>query len=263
MPDNQTQIGFPVLPARDDPRHFALLRAWLERCDKEHKCHSDKGKLPTRLLDIGDRDATSILTLVSGQKISDRKFVALSHCWGATLPGKVPSYCTTKENIGDRETEFLITDLPVTFQDAIEVTRQLGLRYIWIDSLCIIQGKEGDWEKEAKSMEDVYTSAYCTLAATSAVDSSKKLLERTINSEYICIRDNTGRRVYICTNPADFDTDVERAQLNTRAWVMQERLLSCRTIHFGTNQTYWECGEGVYCEDLTKLTRYEPFNVRG
>ncbi|CAI6096506.1 unnamed protein product [Clonostachys chloroleuca] len=104
-------------------------------------------------------------------------------------------------------------------------------------------------------MEDVYTSAYCTLAAISAVNSSSGFLERTINSEYICVQDDSGRRVYVCTNTADFDTDVEGAQRNTRVWVMQERFLSCRTIHFGAHQAYWECGEGVYCEDLTRLTR--------
>ncbi|RTE69011.1 hypothetical protein BHE90_016608, partial [Fusarium euwallaceae] len=255
VPDDQPQIGFPVLPAAHDPWRFVLLRAWLDRCTKNHGCHDrGRGKLPTRLLDIGGQGAPSILRLVLGQTTSDGKYVALSHCWGKTEPGKVPSYCTTKKNIGDREKEFPISDLPATFRDAIEVTRQLGLRYLWIDSLCIIQGDKGDWGQEAKRMEDVYRSAYCTLAATSAIDSNSGFLERTINSEYICVQDDSGRRVYVCTNPADFDTDVEGAQLNARAWVMQERFLSSRTIHFGAHQMYWECGKGVCYEDLTLLT---------
>ncbi|KPA35248.1 heterokaryon incompatibility [Fusarium langsethiae] len=134
------------------------------------------------------------------------------------------------------------------------------LQYLWIDSLCIIQGDEEDWKRESKRMEKVYASAYCTIAATSASDSNSGFLKRATNSEYICVQDNFGRRVCICSHLADFDTDVEGAGLNSRAWVMQERFLSCRAIHFGAHQMYWECGEEVYCEDMTRLTapRYNP-----
>lgn len=243
-----------------DPRRFALLRAWLQRCD-EHGCKDDKpGKaFPTNLLDVGDPNSSDknpdLLKLVSGRPdIGD--YIALSHCWGEAQDDGVPSYCTTKENITARQAGFKVADLPLTFRDAVKVTRELKLQYLWIDSLCITQGKDGDWEQESKRMQDVYTSAYCTVAATSAVDSNSGFLKRSTSSEYVCIRNGFfGRKVYVCTGIADFDREVEKAQLNTRAWVLQERLLSCRTIHFGTDQIYWECGYGVYCEDLTQLTR--------
>ncbi|KAF5682792.1 het-domain-containing protein [Fusarium denticulatum] len=195
-----------------------------------------------------------MLSLVSSQTLKEAEYVALSHRWGETVPGEVPSYCTNSENIDRRENGFLIGDLPATFRDAIEVTRQLDLQYLWIDSLCIIQGDKKDWEQEAGRMKDVYASAYCTIAATSASDSNSGFLKRATNSEYICVQDNFGRRVCVCSHPADFDTDIEGAGLNSRAWVMQERFLSCRTIHFGARQMYWECGEEVYCEDMTRLT---------
>ncbi|GKU10369.1 unnamed protein product [Fusarium langsethiae] len=259
--NNDIQISFPVLPAADDPWCFSLLRAWVERCDTSHKCHRGKGELPTRLLKIGDNGAPANLWLVSGRTLNKAKYIALSHCWGETVLGKIPSYCTTKNNISARENGFSTDDLPATFQDAIEVTRQLGLQYLWIDSLCIIQGDEEDWAQEAGRMKNVYASAYCTLAATSARDSNSGFLKRTVNSQYIYVQDNLGRQIYVCSDPADFDTDVERAELNSRAWVVQERFLSCRTIHFGAHQMYWECGEEVYCEDMTRLTapKYEPF----
>ena len=104
-------------------------------------------------------------------------------------------------------------------------------------------------------MEKVFSLAYCTIAATSAVDSNAGFLKRNVNTEYVFIQDASGRRFYICTGMDDFNNHVEEARLNTRAWVMQERVLSRRTIHFSNNQTYWECGEGVYCENLTRLKR--------
>jgi hypothetical protein len=104
-------------------------------------------------------------------------------------------------------------------------------------------------------MEDVFASAYCTIAATSAADSIAGFLARNTNTEYVRVQDVAGNQVYICTHIDDFEKDVEQAELNNRAWVMQERVLAKRTIHFSANQTYWECGEGVHCENLTKIKR--------
>jgi hypothetical protein len=232
-------------------------------CDESHDCYKEydyEHEMPTRLLDVADPDNLKLVLSQdrTGQQSNKattqiKRYIALSHCWGKTKPGEIPSYCTTTKNIGTREKGFRTADLPQTFQDAVEVAQGLGIQYLWIDSLCIIQGDGGDWDQESKRMEGVYTSAYCTLAATSAVNSNSGFLKRNINSKCIYAQDKSGQQVYVCTDIADFDNEVEGAELNKRAWVMQERLLSCRTIHFGANQTYWECGKGVYCEDLTLL----------
>ncbi|KAH7349193.1 hypothetical protein BKA66DRAFT_600484 [Pyrenochaeta sp. MPI-SDFR-AT-0127] len=92
-----------------------------------------------------------------------------------------------------------------------------------------------DWEYQAKRMEGVFASAYCTIAATSAVDSEAGFFKQNTTGDYIHAQ-NLGRQVYVCTDIDDFDSDVENARLNQRAWVMQERILARRTIHFAANQ---------------------------
>jgi len=99
------------------------------------------------------------------------------------------------------------------------VVRRLNVKYLWINSLCVMQGTGGDWEKESKIMEGVYALAYYIIAATSADDSYTGFLARNI-SEYVYIRDESGHRVYIGTDIADFDNEVEKARLNTRVWVI-------------------------------------------
>ena len=140
----------------------------------------------------------------------------------------------------------------MTFQDAVKVTRELGKRYLWIDSLCIIQDSEEDWKKESRKMENVFENAYCTIAAASAKDSNEGFLDwPPAQAQYVKIYSSLYGPVYICTTLDDFRRDVENGPLNQRAWVLQERALSRRTIHFTTGQTYWECGYRVSCGTLS------------
>jgi hypothetical protein len=185
----------------------------------------------------------------------------LSHCWGQLPKEEQKKFCTTPDNIRRRLQGFSISELPKTFQDAVTVTRELDVPYLWIDSLCIIQYEDGgkDWQRESRRMESVFSQAYCTIAATGAADSNAGFLEHDIRTSHVYVRDVSGNEFYVSNDIDDFDEDVGKAKLNTRAWVMQEAVLSRRTIHFSARQMYWECGEGVICENLTRLRRYGFF----
>jgi len=147
--------------------------------------------------------------------------------------------------------------LPKTFQDAITVTRSLGKRYLWIDSLCIIQYEDGlkDWEKESGRIGSVFGNAYCTITATSAKDSTVGFLERNVRSDFFKIEESRYRSLYLSSVINYYGQDVEKGALNERAWVLQERALSRRTIHFTQNQAYFECGDGVRYKTLTRMRK--------
>ena len=166
--------------------------------------------LPTRLIDVGPPDGSQEprLILASGIKAnSSRSYAALSHCWGGaplaqsgsiSLPGFLSSIQTSAEgtpsdvvagsgplrtltvNIEDRLKSIPMNILPRTFRDAVKVTRGLGLRYIWIDSLCIIQDSKSDWEQEAAQMADIYKGSYVTIAAEGSRDSHGGILRERI-----------------------------------------------------------------------------------
>ena len=92
-------------------------------------------------------------------------YTTLSHCWG-----KKRIVTTTKATLGQRKLEVQWPRLSRTFQDAINITRALGIRYIWIDSLCIIQDDKEDWERESAKMAEIYSCSYLNLAATGSAD---------------------------------------------------------------------------------------------
>ena len=265
--------------------YFALLRQWLVECDKSHRCKPKAQFWPIRIIFVGDSDSTELELWETGSKkvqLSDVDgYVALSHCWGLLTKMEKEQFCTTRENYSRRLKGFSMDDLPKTFKDAVQVTRALGKQHLWIDALCIIQAIEGeddsDWKIEARCMEQVFGSAYCTIAASSAEDWTKGFLEwkSTPHSVQDALNafkrwESTPRFVQYALgrwkparfiqdalgrwkSTASYTKDVNAALLNQRAWVLQERVLSCRTIHFTKSHTYWECGVYVRCGNFTKL----------
>jgi hypothetical protein len=243
------QIGFPELAAVGSEMHLKIVRQWLKHCDNNHpKCRpSDTATLPTRLIDVGNRGSATLR--LHETRVSDKmRYIALSHPWGDP-----PHFCTFTRNIEEFKQKIEFAKLPATFQHAVITTRELGVRYLWIDSICIIQGRDGDFNEEAKRMEDVFSSAYCVLAASSARGQSDGFLKRRNEREYLAFVREGLPPFYVCQFIDDFNQHVLEGYLNKRGWVLQERALAHRTIYFTNKQTYWECGGGVRCETLTKM----------
>lgn len=216
-----------------------------------------------RLVYLGSSTSNSM----GSSSVPVSAYFALSHCWGP--PEKRPTI-TTKANLAQRMDRIPFSKLPKTFQDAVEITRKLGCRYLWIDSLCIIQDDEQDWAQEAALMAKVYSHASCTLSALSSKDSSEGLRLEPLDEDRSfteitfpssAYQDGYGRegkdsdpfRFRLFYSLGDYwdliyrgDSSVgpsDNSPLRSRAWTLQERELSRRIIHFAKTQVLWECAE--------------------
>ncbi|KAL8695076.1 MAG: hypothetical protein Q9218_000354 [Villophora microphyllina] len=144
--------------------------------------------------------------------------------------------------------EIPLSSMPRTLQDAVEVVKKLGLEYIWIDALCIIQDSRSDWETESARMKDVYSGAYLTIVATSAGSSADGFLKRsphvTVTVSYRENKDPARADCFYVTRAiagrAPWDL-VDLTTWNKRGWTYQERLLSRRLLHFCSSAVFWEC----------------------
>lgn len=206
--------------------------------------------MPTRVINVG-REGDRYVRLWEPGPQDKEDYIALSYPWGHP-----PHFVTTRANFLENKDGMGVSKLPATFQDAILTTRALGKQYLWIDGLCIIQGPDGDFQIQAKKMETIFHSAYCVLAASRAYNQKDGFLGRRQPREYVTVKQAPGASAfYICENIDDFASDILDGHLNKRGWVLQEHALARRTIFFAERQTYWECGDGVRCETMTRMTK--------
>lgn len=237
---------------------LTVAKQWLAQCLKEHTTcggmNDDANVLPTRLLEISENGRHQKARLVESAHIPpNSKYLSLSHRWG-----EQPIFSLLLSNIIDLRKDIPIAELPRTFQDAFEVTTQLGHSYLWIDSLCIVQDEPSDWAREADRMGDVYENASLNIAATAFFSSASslfvpksadkpKLLTASVDMQ---LGDFHLTGTFELVQEKAWTSRVDKAPLNKRAWVIQERFLSPRKLHFGRDQLLWECHQLQACEML-------------
>lgn len=222
---------------------------WNQHCLQHHsRCkpgYVSREEWPTRVLDVGYAESSSLrLRETSELSVTSLKYTSLSHCWGGQLPLRL---------VADNYTEFLndiaLEDMPKSFRDAVEVTRKLGIQYLWIDALCIIQDSTLDWSRESGRMNMVYRNSYLTIAAAAARNATVGIhsARNPLSVVPCCIPCEDGDKTSFAWSeykPEEQEREeTERLVLFSRAWVLQERLLSSRSLIFGKKELYWECLE--------------------
>lgn len=236
----------------------AQCRKWISDCFGNHEvCRQRVGAienwLPTRLLDTGSPSEPPSVRLVISTNLNAARtsYLALSHCWG-----KLEIIILRLSTLDEFQEGIPLAALPRTFQHAVVMTRALGYRYLWIDSLCIIQDSSDDWQYEATLMGEVYGQADCVLAATGSKDGNGGLFQERepqlfapfeVGAKFVFHNET-----YLCIRKEFWERELANAPLNQRGWVVQERMLSPRTLQFGKNQIFWQCREVEACETLPK-----------
>ncbi|KAG5661323.1 hypothetical protein KAF25_005445 [Fusarium avenaceum] len=242
-----------------------IIKTWLNDCSNHETCSASfsstrNAKLPTRVLDLtgspdlptDPEDIKVRLRETEGGELGT--YVALSYCWGSDPK---LHFKTTQDNLETHKQGLEFFSLPLLHREAILATLYLGMRYLWIDSLCIIQDSREDWQKESAKMGSFYSNAHLTLAATSSETPEKGLLLPfqgaeciKMHGETISIRMETHRTIDGGSEP-----------LNTRGWTLQEAVLASRLVCFGEEQWLWKC-PGRYATEDGLIDR-QGFNDSG
>ncbi|KAJ3549839.1 hypothetical protein NM208_g290 [Fusarium decemcellulare] len=228
----------------------------LRTCLAEHSgcgAATEDPLLPTRVLDVGASDSKTVKVLETNGLRG--KYLTLSHCWGN------PALMTTKftvHNWGEYLEAIPCKTLPRTFRDAVTVTRNLNLRYLWIDSLCILQQDDEedtlrdkqmcqeDWEYESERMCSVYQNSYLTLAGLSSIDCTGGLFSK--RRTRVRVEGDSDKGPYCFDGCKEVEHSAVAFPLLRRGWVMQETLLSPRTLFYGQDELLWQCRWHMNCQ---------------
>ncbi|KAG8169813.1 hypothetical protein KVR01_000558 [Diaporthe batatas] len=235
--------------------------------------------LPTRLLDLfpdrpspsGDVTPDDIVLFETaslremegkaGSQTGSFRYAALSSCWG----GVDPPAKTTNANFKHGSRNIGLSSLPQCLKDAVTVTRDLGVRYLWIDALCIIQGDTDDWVRESGTMFRVFRNAFFTIGAAASASFDDGFLRHRPRQIRVPFSSSFNPQVrgsitlstipILTTEPELFpsisplDRDLEASEWDTRGWVWQQQMLTKRLLIFGKETINFKCIHCVQSEE--------------
>ncbi|KAL0765146.1 hypothetical protein CaCOL14_012405 [Colletotrichum acutatum] len=224
--------------------------------------------LPSRLLKLEVIDQRRTFRLVTKQEIvTQTSYATLSHCWG-TKPWD-RQLILNEANLATLSASQPIAILPKTFREAFIVLEKLQLEYLWIDRFCIFQDSEEDWLVEASDMHNVYANSFICISALGAEHDdgglffSRDPLAVSIPVVNIPIGESDEPVPHAGEQDTAFirDADFKSAVLSKRGWVLQERILAPRVLHFGKSQVFWECKTFVCSEAQPKFDKWKSVPV--
>ena len=244
----------PILKRSEkDPRSkasLAIASGWLRDCLKNHdscKPPAEFQKSPKRLINVGNETQNPFLVEISPSS-QQLKWVSLSYCWG-----EEPSLKLTTHTMDILRNGIPLDKFDPTIRDAVLVTRALGITYIWIDALCIIQDHNAeDWNEQASKMNEIYGGSTVTLVVASSNSVMNGFLkERELQYVPILWSSNLAGDSTYTKSPAkvffsaewDENEDELNGPWSDRGWTMQEGLLPSRLLHYTSSQMIWKCCE--------------------
>lgn len=235
---------------------FEFMEKCIRTCLSQHEQCINRASpaawYPTRLLDT----SADFIKIVSRDQVAaNSQYATLSHRWNASVPK------LSVQSLREWEAGIPLAALPPTLRDFVIAAQRLGFLYVWVDCLCIIQDGDGgmDWSRESQTMHLVYRNSSCNFSAGWSVEHTGLFNIRDPRQTdqlaiTLSIRDTENGeatyRPYLLSNSESsfWDNEVASAPLNTRGWVVQERFLSPRVLHFGRSEVLFECCESASAE---------------
>lgn len=255
-----------VAPFSGSDACHSLAASWLKDCIENHPTCGTSGpaQLPTRVIDVGYTEASEP-HLVESRGLHGN-YVALSYCWGD--PKVHPRMRTLKTNYDDHKRCIAYSSMPRTIQDAVTICRKLGVQYLWVDALCIIQEDLQDWIEESVKMCSVYSDAVFTISAAHADGVSGGIFSKQDFASHTHELSLRGRSIYTrkflapyhehsdfgnifhCPSATSmFEPSARLTEpIAERGWTLQEAILSNRLLHYTTDELMWDCNETRRCE---------------
>lgn len=257
--DLEINSRVPITEDISSPQTYKQIRTWLDTCNNEHsECRATLGNAspPTKLIYLDSSGDSSMsnpvdtksqprLVSTSGMGYSEGRYIALSYRWPEDFPVEAKS---AQDNVHEQMHGLNNSKLPQIFNDVFQVAVTMGISYVWIDSLCIVQDDPGDWNREAALMIQIYRYAEFTVAA--AVPPTMPdlgLFRHGDPSDIPAVRlpgivgprkDGTVQEIVVMKPQKE---TYGESPLISRAWCFQEREISRRIVHYTETQVLWEC----------------------
>ena len=271
----------PIQSHADSPRTFQILQDWLTQCRTSHShCQAAApvaSALPSRVVDVGPPDGSQSPRLyIRGEKEIVR-YTILSHCWAPSHP----CLQLLGSNLESLQHHLEFLDLPKTFQDAIVITRALKIRYLWVDTICVLQDSPSDLVIEYSKRNEYYSNSDLRIAATVSPYSQHGILHpRSIGQDSARL---AGEAENIGVRPIAEDISslirrqriwskrppVSNQPLESQSHAFLERIFAKSSVHFTEQQMVWQCQTCLVGEDgqigqdrvrFTDFTCKEPFD---
>ena len=180
-----------------------------------------------------------------------------------------------KKNVEEFVQGIPLKSMPRTFQEAIDLTRQLGLRYLWIDALCIIQDSEDDWREQSSQMPNIYAGAYITIASSANATPFDGLFDER-NHQWTHeppaklnlgveqgVLEFTIRREYHSAAGYSEKDPLVKDHLVDRGWCLQEKVLSRRFLTFHPTEIQYTCAKQILLESYYEQESTWQLKQRG
>lgn len=245
------------------------MKSWISECRENHPSCGQRNekpcKLPTRLVRLLGDDRAELYHPTENEI---GQYLALSYLWGDPELHEWKSSATLVANVAERNEGFDRRSLPKALRDALSITEALGMEYIWIDRLCIIQDSRDDKDRELRRMSQYYQNAYLTLTA-STKSAAEGFLEDTISCpqhpDFPAHRDLLrilvmcpDKRLSVVLFRQETPHNLAVEPINGRAWTFEERLLSPRYLMYG-NRVLWQCRSAMHCDGGTQDWSLSPY----